>query len=251
MAVLLYEKKGHIAYLTLNRPEKMNSINSELMNELAEAWVDFRDDDDLWVAVLTGAGKLFCAGADFQSLGEPGIQVGFNVLREDPNNYQVYKPIICAINGHVIGRAISLVLACDIRIAADNVEFSVPEAKFGVIPGGMDVLEHFMPPAVAREMLFFGDKMNAQRAYEVGLVNRVVPRDRLAEEAAALAERLAGNSPLALKGIKEMFMRSKDLDYRTAAAIYETTNSRVVNSKDYAEGMKALSEKRKPEWQGK
>jgi enoyl-CoA hydratase/carnithine racemase len=251
MSVLMYEKRGRIAYITLNRPEKMNSINSELMNELAKTWVDFRDDDDAWVAVLTGAGKLFCAGADFQSIGEPGIQVGFNVLREDPNNYQVYKPILCAINGPVIGRAISLVLACDIRIAAENVEFSVPEVKFGVIPGGMDVLEHFIPPAVAREMLFFGEKMNARRAYEVGLVNRVVPPDQLMNEATGLAEKLASNSPLALRGIKEMFMRSKDLDYRTAAAIYETTNSRVLRSRDYAEGMKALNERRKPEWQGK
>ncbi len=251
MAVLLYEKKGRIAYVTLNRPDKMNSINSELMNELARTWVDFRDDDEVWVAVLTGAGKLFCAGADFQSIGEPGIQVGFNVLREDPNNYQVYKPILCAINGPVIGRAISLVLACDFRIAAENAEFSIPEAKFGVIPGGMDVLEHYIPPAIAREMLFFGDKMSAQRAYEVGLVNKVVPQDRLMDEARALAERLAGNSPLALRGIKEMFVRSRDLDYRTAASIYETTNSRVLKSKDYAEGMKALGERRKPEWQGK
>ncbi len=251
MPVLIYEKKERIAYITLNRPEKMNAINTELMNELAKTWADFRDDDSVWVAVLTGAGKLFCAGADFQSIGEPGIQVGFNVLREDPNNYEVYKPILCAINGAVIGRAIALVLACDIRIAAENVEFSVPEVKFGVIPGGADVLQHFIPPAIAREMLFFGDKMSAQRAYEVGLVNRVVPPDKLMSETAAMAGKLASNSPLAMKGLKEMFMRSKDLDYRTAAAIYETTNQRVLNSQDYAEGMRAISEKRKPRWQGK
>jgi E-phenylitaconyl-CoA hydratase len=251
MSVLIYEKKDRIAYITLNRPEKMNAINTELMNELAKTWVDFRDDDNVWVAVLTGAGKLFCAGADLQSLGEPGIQVGFNVLREDPNNYQVYKPIICAINGPVIGRAISLVLACDIRIASENAEFSVPEVRFGVIPGGADVLEHFMPPGIAREMVFFGDKMNAQRAYEIGLVNRVVAQDKLMSEAATMAGRLANNSPLALRGLKEMFCRSKDLDYRTAAAIYETTNDRVLKSQDYAEGMKAISEKRRPQWQGK
>jgi enoyl-CoA hydratase/carnithine racemase len=251
MSVLIYEKKDRIAYITLNRPEKMNAINTELMNELAKTWVDFRDDDSVWVAVLTGAGKLFCAGADFQSIGEPGIQVGFNVLREDPNNYHVYKPIICAINGAVIGRAIALVLSCDIRIAAENVEFSVPEVKFGVIPGGADVLERFIPPAIAREMLFFGDKMNAQRAYEIGLINRVVPQDKLMSEAVVMAGKLANNSPLAMRGLKEMFSRSKDLDYRTAASIYETTNNRVLNSQDYAEGMKAISEKRKPRWQGK
>ncbi len=251
MSVLVYEKKDRIAYITLNRPEKMNAINTELMNELAKAWVDVRDDENVWVVVLTGAGKLFCAGADLQSIGEPGIQVGFNVLREDPNNYHVFKPIICAINGPVIGRAISLALACDIRIASENVEFSIPEVKFGVIPGGIDVLERFIPPGIAREMVFFGDKISAQRAYEVGLLNRVVPQDKLMSEAAAMAGNLANNSPLALRGLKEMFCRSKDLDYRPAAALYETTNSRVLKSQDYVEGMKALSEKRKPQWQGK
>jgi enoyl-CoA hydratase/carnithine racemase len=100
-------------------------------------------------------------------------------------------------------------------------------------------------------MLFFGEKMNAQRAYEVGLVNRVVPQDKLMSEAAAMAGKLANNSPLAMRGLKEMFMRSKDLDYRTAAAIYETTNRRVVRSKDHEEGMKALAERRKPQWQGR
>ena len=251
MATIIYEKKDRIAYITLNRPEKANAINTELMNELARAWVDFRDDDNVWVAVLTGAGKLFCAGADFASIGEPGIQVGFNVLRECPTNYQVYKPIICAINGAVIGRAISLILSCDIRISAENVEISVPEVKFGVIPGDCDVLEKFVGPGIAREMFFFGEKMNAQRAYEVGLVNKVVPLSNLMNEATLMAQKLANNSPLAMQGLKEMFTKGKDLDYRTAAAIYETTNSRVLKSQDYTEGMKALGERRKPEWQGK
>src|SRR4030042_4511355 len=98
MSVLIYEKKDKIAYITLNRPDKMNALNSELINELAKTWVDFRDDDDVWVAILTGAGKAFCVGADFQSIGEYGIQVGFNVLREIPINYMVSKPIIAAIN---------------------------------------------------------------------------------------------------------------------------------------------------------
>jgi enoyl-CoA hydratase/carnithine racemase len=251
MSTVSYEKKDRIAYITLNRPDKANTVNTELMNELAKTWVDFRDDDSLWVAVLTGAGKFFSAGADFASIGEPGIQVGFNILKECPNNYHIYKPIICAVNGAVIGRGLSLILSCDIRIAAENVEISVPEVKFGVIPGDCDVLESFVGPGIAREMYFFGEKMKAQRAYEVGLFNKVVPLENLMAEATALAQKLAANSPLAMRGLKEMFIRGKDLDYRTAAAIYETTNSRVLKSRDYGEGMKALGEKRKPEWQGK
>lgn len=251
MSVLIYEKKDRIAYITLNRPEKMNALNSELLDELAKTWVDFRDDDNLWVAVLTGAGKAFCVGADFQSIGEPGIQIGFNVLREDPNNYMVWKPIIAAINGHAIGRGISLTLSCDIRIASETVGFSIPEARFGVIPGGTDILEHYIPPGIARELLFTGDSITAQRAYEIGLVNKVVPQEKLLSEATAMAERLCENSPLALRGIKEMLSRSKDLDYRTAVALYENVNARLLKSKDFSEGMKAISDKRKPKWQGR
>jgi enoyl-CoA hydratase/carnithine racemase len=251
MSVLIYEKKDRIAYITLNRPDKMNALNSELLDELAKTWVDFRDDDNLWVAVLSGAGKAFCVGADFQSIGEPGIQIGFNVLREDPNNYMVWKPIIAAINGHIIGRGLSLALSCDIRIASETVQFSMPEAKFGVIPGGIDVLERYIPPGIARELLLIGDSISAQRAYEIGLVNKVVPPEKLLDEATAMAEKLRENSPLALRGIKEMLNRSKDLDYRTAVALYENVNTRVLKSKDFAEGMKAVTEKRKPKWQGR
>jgi enoyl-CoA hydratase/carnithine racemase len=251
MSVLIYEKKDRIAYITLNRPDKMNALNSELLDELAKTWVDFRDDDNLWVAVLSGAGKAFCVGADFQSIGEPGIQIGFNVLREDPNNYMVWKPIITAINGHIIGRGLSLALSCDIRIASETVQFSMPEAKFGVIPGGIDVLERYIPPGIARELLLIGDSISAQRAYEIGLVNKVVPPEKLLDEATAMAEKLRENSPLALRGIKEMLNRSKDLDYRTAVALYENVNTRVLKSKDFAEGMKAVTEKRKPKWQGR
>ncbi len=251
MSVLIYEKKDRIAYITLNRPEKMNALNTELINELAKAWVDFRDDDDAWVAVLTGAGKSFCVGADFQSIGEPGIQIGFNVIRESPNNYTVWKPIIAAINGLVIGRGISLILACDIRITSDAAQFSIPEAKFGVIPGDPDLLERFVSRGIACEMLLTGDSIGAQRAYEVGLVNKVVPQDKVMPEAIALAEKLRGNSPIALRGIKEMLSRTRDIDYRTPVSLYESVNSRLLKSKDYTEGMQAIREKRKPNWQGK
>ena len=251
MSVLMYEKKDRIAYITLNRPEKMNALNSELIDKLAKTWVDFRDDDDLWVAVLTGAGKAFCVGADFESIGESGIQIGFNILREDPNNYMIWKPIIAAINGHVIGRGTSLALSCDMRIASENANFSIPEAKFSVIPGGVDILEKYIQPAIARELLFTGDSINARRAYEIGLFNKVVPHEEVMTESSKIAEKLCENSPLALRGIKEMLSRSKDLNYRSAFAIYEDVNARVLKSEDFPEGMKAVKERRKPAWKGR
>lgn len=228
----------------------MNALNSELLDELARTWRDFNEDDDVWVAVLTGAGKAFCVGADMASIGEPGIEVGFNVLREDPTTHAVNKPIIGAINGHVIGRGIALFLACDIRIIADKAMIGIPEVKFGVIPGDTNVLEFNIPPAIAREMFFTGDSISAQRAYEIGLVNRVIEQEKLMSEATAFANKLAGNSPLAMRGIKEMFSRRKDLDYRTAVSIYENVNRRVLKSKDFKEGMTAIKEKRKPNWKG-
>lgn len=250
MSVLIYEKKDRIAYITLNRPEKMNALNSELLDELAKAWQDFNDDDQVWVAVLTGAGKAFCVGADLESIGEPGIEIGFNILREDPTMYALNKPIIGAINGHVIGRGIALLLACDIRIVAEKTKISIPEAKFGVIPGDTNVLVDAIPPAIAREMFFTGDSISAQRAYEIGLVNRVVEQEQLMGEAAAMAEKLARNSPLAMQGIKEMFNRGKDMDYRTAVSMYGRVNRRLLTSKDFKEGMTAMKEKRKPNWKG-
>lgn len=252
MTVLRYEKEGRIAFITLDRPEKMNALNSALLDELQAAWETFDADDELWVAVLTGAGKAFCVGADFESIGEPGIRVGFNVLREDPSANGVTKPVIAAVNGHVIGRGLALVLGCDIRLMSEAATISIPEAKFGVIPGDANVLlEQNIPSAIAREMFFTGDRITAQRAYEIGLVNRVVKAEELMAEATAIAEKIAANSPLALKGIKEMFARRKDLDYRAAASLYGQVNRQVLRSEDYKEGMASIREKRKPNWKGR
>lgn len=250
MAVLEYEKNDHIALITLNRPEKMNALNSELLDMLQEAWYEFQEDQDTWVAILTGAGKAFCVGADMESIGEPGIEIGFNVLREDPTTHGVTKPIIGAVNGHVIGRGIALFLACDIRIVCNQVKISIPEAKFGVIPGDTNILENNIPAAIAKEMFFTGDSIGAQRAYEIGLVNKVVPQEDLLNEAKSLAKRLTKNSPLALQGIKEMFNRRRDMDYRSTVCLYEKVNRRIIKSSDHKEGMKSIKERREPNWKG-
>jgi enoyl-CoA hydratase/carnithine racemase len=251
VTVLTYEKKERVAYITLNRPEKMNALNSALLDELQLAWQDFNEDDEVWVALLTGAGRAFCVGADFESIGEPGIQVGFNVLREDPSTNGVCKPIVGAINGDVIGRGLALMLGCDIRLMSDTARISIPEAKFGVIPGDANVLvEQGVPVAIAKEMFFTGDRITAQRAYEIGLVNKVVKPEELMAEATAMAQKISANSPLALQGIKEMFGRTKDMDYRTAVSIYGQVNRRILKSEDYKEGMASIKEKRKANWKG-
>jgi len=247
MAGHIYERKGKIAYVTLNRPDKMNALSTELIQELAKTWVDFRDDDNLWVAILTGAGKAFCVGADYQSMNDPGFTT---TPIENPSHHQIWKPVICAINGHALGRGMGLALGCDVRIAAEGGEFGCPEPKFGTITR-VDVFEPFLPRGIASELLLIGDSISAQRAYEIGLVNKVVPRQQLMSEATVVAERLCANAPLAVRGIKEMLAKNKDLGRAEVDELFETVKARVQKSEDRKEGMDAFKEKRKPRWQGR
>lgn len=247
MAGHMFEKKGKIAYVTLNRPDKMNALNTELINELAETWVDFRDDDDLWVAILTGAGRAFCVGADYQSIDEPGFTT---TPIENPAHHQIWKPVICAINGHALGRGMGLALGCDIRIAAEAAEFGCPEPKFGTVTR-VDIFEPYLPRGIAYELLLTGDRINARRAYDIHLVNKVVPHQQLLNEATAIAERLCDNAPLAVRGIKEMLAKNKDLSPAEVNALFEAVKARVRRSEDRKEGMNAFEGKRKPRWQAK
>ena len=247
MAGHIYEKKGKIAYVTLNRPEKMNALNTELIHELSETWVDFRDDDNLWVAILTGAGKAFCVGADYQSINDPGFTT---TPIENPSHHQIWKPVICAINGHALGRGMGLALGCDIRVAAEAAQFGCPEPKFGTVTR-VDIFEPYLPRGMASELLLIGDSISAQRAYELNLVNKVVPQEQLLNKATAIAERLCENAPLAVRGIKEMLTKNKDLSRTEADELFETIKARVRSSEDRKEGMNAFKEKRKPRWQGR
>jgi len=247
LSLLAYEKKERIAYVTLNRPDKMNALNTELIHELSKTWADFRDDDNLWVAILTGAGKAFCVGADYQSIDDPGFTT---TPIESPSHHQIWKPVICAINGHALGRGIGLALGCDIRVAGDVAEFGFPEPKFGTVTRA-DLFEPYLPRGMASELLLIGDSISAQRAYEINLVNQVVPQEQLLNKVTAIAERLCENAPLAVRGIKEMLTRNRDLSRTEADELFEIIKARVRRSEDRQEGMKAFREKRKPRWQGR
>jgi enoyl-CoA hydratase/carnithine racemase len=247
MAGHIYEKKGKVAYVTLNRPEKMNALNTELIHELSWTWVDFREDDSLWVAILTGAGKAFCVGADYQSINDAEFTT---TPIENPSHHQVWKPVICAINGQALGRGMGLALGCDIRVAAETAQFGCPEPKFGTVTR-VDIFEPYLPRGMASELLLIGDSISAQRAYELNLINKVVPQEQLLNKATAIAERLCENAPLAVGGIKEMLTKNKDLSRTEADELFETIKARVRSSEDRKEGMNAFKEKRKPRWQGR
>jgi enoyl-CoA hydratase/carnithine racemase len=254
MKYVLYEKKGKIAHITLNRPDKLNSITMDMVRELQEIWRDFKDDDGCWVAVLSGAGRAFCAGAaiDELSMGKWSIsQSTIGDRNVGPMKYEVWKPIIAALHGYVFGGGLWLALECDLRIAADNTLFSLPEAKIGRPTSFTAFLSKFVSRGIAAELLLVGDRIDAQRACQLGFINKVVPLDELTKEATALAERICLNAPLAVQAMKEVMIRSMNLDYQEALNLTEDTYKLVFESEDAKEGKLAFQEKRKPEWKCK
>ena len=251
---VLYEREGHIATITYNRPEVLNAINTELRLDLNAAWEQFRDDEEAWVAIVTGAGRAFSAGAD---LRDPAVQQA-PTFWEVPSftslesGMEIWKPTIAAVNGYCLGFALTLVAACDFVIASEKAEFGFPEVQIGVptIQGAVR-----MPGRVgwmnAMELLLIGDRVDAQRAREMGLVMSVVPHERLIDEARALAGRLLKAAPLAVRATKEVAWRGQQLPFADAIRFGETMRRVAGATEDAAEGRRARLERRDPEWKGR
>ncbi len=249
-----YEKQGKIAVMTVNRPEAMNAFTEEMLAAMDAAFEDFQNDDDLWVAVFTGAGeKAFCAGMD---LGEAipklnsGEELGYSDHTKRPFS-DVFKPIITAVNGFCIAGGMEFMQGTDIRIAAEHATFGLGEVRFGLVPaGGTHVrLPRQIPWAVAMELLLVGENIDAQRAYDVGLINKIVPKENLMEEAMKVAEKICKNSPLAVRTAKEIAVRQANLE--PGFVLEKALSARVFGSHDAEEGPKAFMERRKPNFTGK
>jgi enoyl-CoA hydratase/carnithine racemase len=256
MAVL-YQKKEKVAYITLNRPEALNALNPETLGELHDIFIDFRKDDNLWVAILTGSGeKAFCAGADIKtaipflkdSRGK-GWRQPITPLR----GLEVWKPMIAAVNGFALGGGLELVLACDIRIASENARFGVPEVTLGLIPGwgGTQRLPRAIPLAKAAEMLMTGKAIDAQEAYRIGLVNKVVSPSELMSAAEEMAKRLCRPGPLAVRAAKEAMTKGMDMTLEEGLLLEQKLEDFVLGTEDLEEGTRAFVEKRKPTFKGK
>lgn len=256
MSSVLYEKRGRVVLISLNRSDQLNALDGELITDLGKAWVDFRDDNDLWVAILTGIGRAFCAGNDLKEMGEmrargeaPNIKRNF--LQPSPIYYEIWKPIIAAINGYAVGGGLWLALSCDLRIASTNSQFGILEAKAGVPVRMSGFIQKFIPAWLAYELILLADTLSAQRAYEVGLVNRLVSPDQLLPEAWSLAEKICENDPLVLRINKEVLQKMKKLHIEETLAFMDQVSAPAVYGEDIKDGIQAFIEKRKPVWKNK
>ena len=242
-----YEKEGRIAIFTINRPEAMNALNSQVRQELNQALIDFRDDPDLWVGIITGAGeKAFSAGADIKEFRPGPIQTGGAVAWVRPD--QIWKPIIAALNGFALGGGLELAMECDLRIAAEHARLGQPEVNIGFMPGagGTQRLTRFVGRAMAAEILLTGRHIDAQEAYRIGLVNRVVPLDQLMPTARELAETICQRGPMGIRATKEAMIRGYDLTLEQGLRLERDLANRVRTTEDFMEGARAFAEKRKP-----
>jgi len=256
---VLYERDGHVATITYNRPEVLNAINGALRQDLNAAWERFRDDEDAWVAIVTGAGRAFCVGADLRdgaaSAGSwPGSFWEIPTINSFESGLEVWKPTIAAVNGYCLGYGLTLVSACDFVIAADDAQFGMPEVRLGVptIVGAIRLPQRIgIQPAL--ELLLTGERIDATRAAEIGLASRVVPVADLLTAARELADRLCAGAPLAVRAVKEMAYRGQHLPWTDAVRMGEAIRRLCgsLSPEDVAEGRAALAEGREPRWRAR
>lgn len=247
--------KDRIATITINRPQALNSFDMETRRQMHEAWRRLRTDDEIWVAIITGAGeKSFSTGSDLKNSLPSERSFASQQYGGDPvptflgDLHLVDKPVIAAINGYAVGGGLELALACDIRLCSENASFALSEVKIGSIPGGGGTqrLVRAIGMSDAMLMLLSAEKIDAAEAHRIGLVSRVYPQAELLAQATALAQRITANAPLAVRAVKRVAYQGLDLPLSHGLAMERQVFGLLYNSADRIEGRKAFSEKRKP-----
>lgn len=256
--LITYETENHIAIITVNRPEVRNALTQALMEELSDAFLAAERDEDVRVLILTGAGeKAFVAGADIRESAARNTMTELGEKSRLRRNAYIQlehltKPSIAAINGYALGGGCELAVSCTLRIASEKAKFGQPEINLGMIPGlgGTQRLARLVGKGNAMELVLTGDMITAERALQIGLVNRVVPADQLMTEAKALAEKLASKAPIALRCAKDAIDYGADMSLQSALEFENRLYAIVLGSQDKAEGVTAFFEKRSPVWKG-
>jgi len=249
-----YKKEGKLAIFTIDRPRAFNAIDRETWQGLQDAMKDFRDDDNLWVGIVTGSGnRAFCAGADITDTLPFMRQTGHsNWIWPSTSMYglDLWKPLIAAINGVALGGGLEIALACDIRIAAETARLGTPEVTLGLIPGwgGTQRLPRMIPWCKAAELVLMGKPVDAQEAYRIGLVNKVVPPEALMTTAREWAETICQAGPLAVRAAKEAMIRGASMPLNDGIQLERALLSYVLTTQDFVEGTTAFTEKRKPDF---
>jgi len=255
---IILEKSEGIATLRINRPKDLNILTVETLLEMKTAIEDIRNDRSLKALIITGSGdRLFSAGADINEMSKMNTmeareysELGHEIFASMAN---LWIPVIAAINGHAIGGACELVLACDIRVASENAKIGMPETGIGITPGwgGMQRLSRLIGVGKAKELVFTGELIEAKEAERIGLVNKVVPPDKVEAVAREIASKIASRAPVAVRLAKDAINRGAEIDLEKALDYDSEVFGIVCSTEDQKEGMKAFLEKRKPEFRGK
>ena len=254
---ILYEKQGNIVTMTLNRPDSLNAINRQLRQELSDAITQFDGEADSYVGIITGEGRAFCAGRDLKERAgdnAEGVQARARDSMYPDRPYmwpQTWKPLIAAINGYALAGGWSIAQMCDLRIASEEAKLGISETKWSLLPPFGTTLPKQMNLAAVLELVLTAQPVTAQRAYDMGFLNKVVPAADLMEEAMAMAQQIADNAPLAVQTFKELAYRGLNMSTQDISALTYQMYDALLLTEDSKEGPRAFAEKRKPQWKGR
>jgi enoyl-CoA hydratase len=254
---VLLSVENHVAVITLSRPDRLNAINSNLINEFGDAVNQIKRNQEIKAVIITGEGRAFCAGADISEfLEQSSVDAAYHFLKPLHNALNelesLAQPVIAAVNGYAFGGGCEITLACDLRIASDKAVFGQPEIKLGIFPGagGSQRLPRLIGATRAKEMILFGEPINAEEANRIGLVNQVVPNDELLSTAKKWAQKLTEGPTIAIQNAKRVINQGLEIPLHHGLEMELQAFSMLFDTHDYREGCQAFLEKRQPTFKG-